>query len=86
MHNYLYFWKIEHKLLKSFNFKTKMSFKRFRHPANIILLALTLYYDGNSSTRAIKRIFKAIFNLTISHVTIWNWTKSFAGWFNLFSY
>lgn len=75
----------EPKLLKSFNFKTKMSFKRFRHPANIILLALTLYFDGNSSTRAIKRILKAIYNLNVSHVTIWNWTKSFAGWFNYIS-
>ncbi len=62
-----------------------MSFKRFRHLANIILLALTLYFDGNSSTRAIKRILKAIYNLNVSHVTIWNWTKSFVGWFNYIS-
>ena len=62
----------EPKLLKSFNFKTKISFKRFRHPSNIILLALTLYYDGSSSTRAIKRILKAIYNLNVSHVNICN--------------
>lgn len=62
-----------------------MSFKKFRHSVNIILISLTLYYDCNASTRTIKRILNNIYNLYVSHITIWNKTKSFTGWFNYIS-
>ncbi len=72
-------------LLTSPELKDKFSFKGFRYPPNIILISLTLYYDGYSSTRVIKRILKHVYNVSVSHVTVHNWTKIFASWFRFIS-
>lgn len=61
------------------------SFSHFRFPPHIILLALTLYFDGCSSTRSIKRFFSSAYGIKVSHVTIHSWTRIFAPWFRFLS-
>lgn len=72
-------------LLVSDELSGVFSFAGFRHPPHIILLALTLYYDGYSSTRSVKRFLHAAFGFSVSHVTIHNWTNVFAPWFRFIS-
>lgn len=57
------------------------SFKRFRTPPHIIYQALSLYFDGNMSTRAISRFLRSSINLSVSHAAIHYWTKALAPWF-----
>ena len=61
------------------------SFSGFRTPPFLIFIALSLYYDANISTRAIKRFLLNCFNFSISHVAIHYWTKAFAPWFLIVS-
>ena len=61
------------------------SFSGFRTPPFLIFIALSLYYDANISTRAIKRFLLHCFNFSISHVAIHYWTKAFAPWFLIVS-
>ncbi|AAO35025.1 IS6-like element ISClte3 family transposase [Clostridium tetani] len=58
-----------------------LNMKGMRFPLHIILTALTLYFLNNSSTRAISRFLKMNSNIKVSHVTIANWTNSFAPFF-----
>ena len=60
------------------NVKGKTNFKGMKYPMHTILLALYLYYLNQSSTRAISRLLKDMYNIDVSHVTIANWSKKFA--------
>lgn len=63
-----------------------ISLKHFRFPPNVILFALSCYFDTSSSTRAIKKLIKNFFHFTVSHVSIHYWTKLFAPYFRKLSF
>lgn len=56
----------------------KSDFKRMRHPAHIILAALSMFYLGKNSFRNISLILRVVYNIKVSHTTISNWCKNFA--------
>jgi len=60
----------------------KTDFKRMRHPVNIIITALSMFYLGKNSFRNIALILRIVFNIKVSHTTISNWCKSFAPLFD----
>ena len=50
------------------------SLKSMRYPLHVILLALNLYFNNNSSTRNVAHLFKISFNINVLYVTIYKWT------------
>jgi transposase-like protein len=56
----------------------KHNFKRMRHSVFLIFTALTMSFIGKSSSRNIALIFKMLYNINVSHVTIAAWCKKFA--------
>jgi transposase-like protein/DNA-directed RNA polymerase subunit RPC12/RpoP len=56
----------------------KHDFKRMRHSLFLIFTALTMSFIGKSSSRNIAFIFKMLYNIKVSHVTIADWCKKFA--------
>lgn len=62
--------------------KGKENFKRMRHPVQVILMALSMFYLGKDSFRNISLILRLVMNINISHTTIRNWCKQFAPMFN----
>ena len=54
------------------------SLKGMRYPLHVVLLALNLYFNNNSSTRNIAHLFEISFNINVSHVTIYKWTIKFS--------
>ena len=59
----------------------KLDFNGMRFPKHIIITALNIYFDGNTSTRAVSNLIQKIYNVKVSHVTIAAWTKKFAPYF-----
>ena len=55
--------------------------KGMRFPLHTMLTALTLYFLNNTSTRAIAQFFKITSNISVSHVTIYNWVHKFSPYF-----
>lgn len=60
----------------------KSDFKRLRHPVQLVISALTMFYIGKSSFRNIAFMLNMLYNIKVSHVTISNWCKKFAPLFN----
>jgi len=56
----------------------KHNFKRMRHSVFLIFTALTMSFIGKSSSRNIALIFRMLYNINVSHVTIAAWCKKFA--------
>ena len=56
----------------------KHDFKRMRHSVFLIFTALTMSFIGKSSSRNIALIFKMLYNIKVSHVTIADWCRKFA--------
>lgn len=56
----------------------KASFKGMRHPLNIILTALNLFYLSNVSLRKISFFMYQQHSIKVSHVTISKWVSKFA--------
>ena len=56
----------------------KHDFKRMRHSVFLIFTALTMSFIGKSSSRNIALIFKMLYNIKVSHVTVADWCKKFA--------
>ena len=68
-------------LASSENLTGSLSMKGMRFPLHTILTALTLYFLNNTSTRAIAQFLKITSNISVSHVTIYNWVHKFAPYF-----
>ena len=60
----------------------KTDFKRMRHPVQLIVTALCMFYLGKNSFRNISLILRTAFNLKVSHTTIANWCTRFAPMFD----
>ncbi|MGM8309572.1 IS6 family transposase, partial (plasmid) [Clostridium perfringens] len=58
-----------------------LSMKGMCFPLHTILTALTLYFLNNTSTRSIAQFKKTTYNISVSHVTIYNWVHKFAPYF-----
>ena len=60
----------------------KEDFKRMRHPAHLVLTALSMFFLGKSSYRNISLIFRLMFSVKVSHTTIGVWCTKFAPMFD----
>jgi len=56
----------------------KHDFKRMRHSVFLIFTALTMSFIGKNSSRTIALIFKMLYNIKVSHVTVADWCRKFA--------
>jgi len=56
----------------------KHNFKRMRHSPFLIFTALTMSFIGKSSSRNIALVFRMVYNINVSHVTIAAWCRKFA--------
>ncbi len=63
------------------NLTGSLSMKGMPFPLHTILTSLTLYILNNTSTRAIAQFLKITSNISVSHVTIYNWVHKFALYF-----
>jgi transposase-like protein len=53
-----------------------------RHPVQLIVTVLSMFYLGKNSFRNISLILKTAFNIKISHTTVSNWCTRFAPMFD----
>lgn len=60
----------------------KADFKGLRHPVQLVITALTMFYIGKNSFRNIALMLNMLYNVKVSHVTISDWCKKFAPLFN----
>jgi len=60
----------------------KTDFKRLRHPVQLIISALTMFYIGKSSFRNIALMLNMLYNIQVSHTTISDWCRKFAPLFS----
>lgn len=60
----------------------KHDFKRMRYPVHLIISALSMFFVGKNSYRNISLIFRMLWNIKVSHVTIGNWCTRFAPLFD----
>lgn len=67
------------------NISGKTDFKRMRFNMNVILTALNLFFLNKSSSRDISLFLLINHSISVSHVTICEWTKKFTPLFNLLS-
>lgn len=56
----------------------KLNFKRMRYSKEIILGVLKLFFEYGLSTRQISKIVKEQYNVKVSCVTVYQWTKKFS--------
>ena len=68
-------------LTSSKNLAGSLSMKGMRFPLHTIITALTLYFLNNTSTKAIAQFLKIPSNISVSHITIYNWVHKFAPYF-----
>lgn len=62
----------------------KTDFKRMRYPFYVILMALTMFYQGKNSFRSIALILRTAMNVQVSHTIISNWCTRFDPMFLFF--
>ena len=62
----------------------KTDFERMRYPFYVILMALTMFYQGKNSFRNIALILRTAMNVQVSHTIISNWCTRFDPMFLFF--